>query len=123
METEALMNKKYFFLGIPLLLSVAFSVLLTLEPIQTIESSLYDMLLRIKPEVIEDEDLVLVNIDDLTITNINMYPLGRDIFADGLLLMKELGTAWAILDIEFIDKSPAGLNNQYLERTDSQSFF
>jgi adenylate cyclase len=115
METEALMNKKYFFLGIPLLLSLAFSLLLTLEPIQTIESSLYDMLLRIKPEVKEDESLVLVNIDDLTITNINMYPLGRDIFADGLILMRELGTEWAILDIEFIDKSPAGLNNQYLE--------
>ena len=109
------MNKKYFFLGIPLLLSIAFSLLLTLEPIQNIENSIYDMLLRIKPEVKENEDLVLVNIDDLTITNINMYPLGRDIFADGLLLMKELGTNWAILDIEFIDKSPAGLNNQYLE--------
>ncbi len=109
------MNKKYFFLGIPLLLSIAFSLLLTMEGIQTIESSLYDMLLRLKPEVKENEDLVLVNIDDLTITNINMYPLSRDIFADGLLLMKELGAAWAILDIEFIDKSPAGLNNQYLE--------
>ncbi|WP_168203547.1 CHASE2 domain-containing protein [Oceanispirochaeta crateris] len=109
------MNKKYMFLGIPLLLSILFSSLLTLESFQTIENSVYDLMLRIKPKVVEDEDLLLVNIDDLTITNINMYPLSRDIFADGLILMRELGAEYAILDIEFIDKSPAGLNNRYLE--------
>jgi adenylate cyclase len=112
---EVFMKKRYMFLGIPLLLSLLFSFLLTLEPYQKIVKSVYDLLLRIKPEVAEDQDLLLVNIDDLTITNINMYPLSRDIFADGLILMRELGAEYAILDIEFIDKSPAGLNNKYLE--------
>jgi len=112
---EALMNKRYLFLGIPLFLGILFSVLLTVESYQKVENSMYDLLLRIKPVVKEDKDLLLVNIDDLTITNINMYPLSRDIFADGLMLMKELGASYAVLDIEFIDKSPAGLNNKYLE--------
>ncbi|MDC7233001.1 MAG: adenylate/guanylate cyclase domain-containing protein [Spirochaetales bacterium] len=109
------MNKRILYLAIPILLSGLFSLLLTTESFQSSEYSIYDLLLRIKPEVEEDENLLLVNIDDLSITNINMYPIGRDIFADGLMLMKELGAAYAVLDIEFIDKSPAGLNNQYLE--------
>jgi adenylate cyclase len=116
------MNKKLIFLGIPILLSILFSLLLTTESFQSTEYSVYDMLLRIKPKVTEDEDLLLVNIDDLSITNINMYPLSRDIFADGLMLMKELGAEYAVLDIEFIDKSPAGLNNQYLEEQIPQRF-
>lgn len=116
------MNKKYIYLGIPILLSILFSLLLTTESFQSTEYSVYDLLLHIKPEVTEDEDLLLVNIDDLSITNINMYPISRDIFADGLMLMKELGAAYAVLDIEFIDKSPAGLNNQYLEEQIPQHF-
>ncbi len=107
--------KKYYILGIPLLFSVLFSFFLYLGPGMGVEHSLYDLLLHIKPKVKEDEHLLQVNIDDLTITNINMYPLSRDIFADGLMLMRELGAAWSLLDIEFIDKSPAGLNNQYLQ--------
>lgn len=116
------MNKKYIYLGIPLLLSILFSLLLTTESFQSTEYSIYDMLLRIKPELTEDEDLVLVNIDDLSISNINMYPISRDIFADGLMLMKELGAEYAVLDIEFIDRSPAGLNNKYLEEKLPQKF-
>ncbi len=109
------MKNRYLFLGIPLFLGILFSVLLSVESYRNIENSMYDLLLRIKPVVKEDQDLLLVNIDDLTITNINMYPISRDIFADGLMLMKELGASYAVLDIEFIDKSPAGLNNKFLE--------
>jgi len=112
---EVYMNKRYLFLGIPLFLGVLFSILLTVDSYHNVENSMYDLLLRIKPVVREDENLLLVNIDDLTITNINMYPISRDIFADGLILMRELGASYAVLDIEFIDKSPAGLNNKFLE--------
>ncbi len=116
------MNKKLLFLGIPVLLTLLFSLLLTTEKFQTIEYSIYDLLLQIKPGVTEDEDLVLVNIDDQTITTINMYPISRDIFADGLMLMREMGADYAVLDIEFIDKSPAGLNNRYLEEKIPEHF-
>ena len=116
------MNRKVLFLGIPLLLTVLFSLLLTTEDFQNTEYSVYDLLLHLKPAVTEDEDLVLVNIDDLSITTINMYPISRDIFADGLMLMREMGADYAILDIEFIDKSPAGLNNAYLEEKIPEQF-
>jgi len=109
------MNKKPLLLGIPLLISLLFSSLLFVEFYRSLESKVYDLLLHVKPEVQEAEDLLLVTIDDPTITHINMYPLSRDIFADGLILMRELGADYAILDIEFIDRSPSGINNQYLD--------
>ena len=116
------MNKKFMTIGIPLLISLFLSSLLFVDGYYSIESKIYDLLLHIKPEIQEQEELLLVNIDDLTITNINMYPVSRDIFADGLILMKELGADYAILDIEFIDRSPAGINNRYLEEQIPDSF-
>ncbi len=109
------MNKKILDIGIPVLISLLLSSLLFFEGYYNFENKVYDMLLHIKPDVSENEDILLVNIDDLTITNINMYPISRDIFADGLILMREMGADYAILDIEFIDRSPAGINNKYLE--------
>ncbi|OQY35641.1 MAG: hypothetical protein B6241_00165 [Spirochaetaceae bacterium 4572_59] len=109
------MNKKFITIGIPFLLSLLLSSLLFVEGYYSFESKMYDLLLHIKPEVEEQKELLLVNIDDPTITNINMYPISRDIFADGLILMKEMGADYVMLDIEFIDKSPGGINNQYLE--------
>ncbi len=109
------MKKKFFVLTIPLFIALFFSLLLLLDNYRNIEYKMYDILLHIKPEVEEKEELLLVNIDDLTISNINMYPISRDIFADGLILMKELGAEYALLDIEFIDRSPAGINNRFLE--------
>ena len=109
------MTRKLLSIGIPLGIALLFSILLLSEGYINIENKVYDQLLHIKPEVTEQEELLLVNIDDLSISNINMYPISRDIFADGLILMKEMGADYALLDIEFIDRSPAGINNRYLE--------
>ncbi len=109
------MFKKLISLTISLLIGTVFSLLLLSDGYRNLENKMYDLLLHIKPQVEEQEELLLVNIDDLTISNINMYPISRDIFADGLILMKELGADYAVLDIEFIDRSPAGINNRILE--------
>ena len=109
------MFKKLISLAISLLIGIVFSLLLLSDGYRNLENKMYDLLLQIKPEVEEQKELLLVNIDDLTISNIDMYPISRDIFADGLILMKELGADYSILDIEFIDRSPAGINNRLLE--------
>jgi adenylate cyclase len=78
------------------------------------QSTTYDLFLHTAPPVPEDPRLLLVDIDDPTIATINMYPLSRDIMADGLVLLREAGAETAILDIEFVDTSPRGVNESYL---------
>ncbi len=81
----------------------------------SLDNRLFDFLLRLKPPVEEDQNIVLLEIDDETITTIDMYPLGRDITADGLILLKEFEPAWTMLDIEFVDRSPTGIDLNFLD--------
>jgi len=104
------MKKVIIALIIPVISAILFTGLLYIDFYKALDSKLYDLMLRIRPGIEQDERLLIVDIDDLTITNINMYPLSRDIFADGIVLMKEFDPFWGILDIEFVDRSPSGIN-------------
>lgn len=116
------MKKVLTALIIPLISAALFSGLLFTEFYRGLDSKLYDLMLRLRPGIQQDERLLIVDVDDRTITNINMYPLSRDIFADGVILMKEFNPYWAVLDIEFVDRSPAGINLDVLNRTIPQEF-
>lgn len=116
------MKKTLFALLIPIITAVLFTGLLFTEFYRGLDSKLYDQMLRIRPGIDQDERLLIVDIDDLTITNINMYPLSRDIFADGIVLMKEFNPFWAVLDIEFVDRSPAGINLDVMNRKIPEEF-
>ena len=120
------MKKVLLALIIPVISALIFSGLLYIDFYSTLDSKLYDLMLRIRPGIEQDERLLIVDIDDLTITNINMYPLSRDIFADGIVLMKEFNPYWGILDIEFVDRSPSGINlavmNKHIPEEFSRTF-
>ncbi|MDF1568420.1 MAG: adenylate/guanylate cyclase domain-containing protein [Spirochaetaceae bacterium] len=95
--------------------TLLFTGLLYVDFYRSLDSRFYDLLIRIKPGIQEDDSILLVEVDDQTISEVNMYPLSRDIFADGLILLKEFEPGWTILDIEFVDRSPAGINLDYLD--------
>lgn len=108
--------KKIIPLFIPVLIPILIISLSFTEQIKNLERKIYDILLLIKPGIEEDKDLLLVTIDDPTIAEVNMYPIGRDIMADGVIVLKELGTERVCFDIEFVDKSPRGINEDYLKK-------
>ncbi|MBB6479732.1 adenylate/guanylate cyclase domain-containing protein [Spirochaeta isovalerica] len=116
------MKKVLTALVVPLISAALFSGLLFTEFYRGLDSKLYDLMLRIRPGIHQDERLLIVDVDDRTITNINMYPLSRDIFADGIILMKEFNPFWAVLDIEFVDRSPAGINLDVMNRNIPEEF-
>ena len=116
------MKKVLSALIIPVLSALLFTGLLYTEFFQGLDSKLYDLMLRTRPGIKQDERLLIIDIDDLTITNINMYPLSRDIFADGIVLMKEFNPFWGILDIEFVDRSPSGINLSVLDKQIPEEF-
>jgi adenylate cyclase len=89
---------------------------------RTIEWRIYDLLLHLRPAVSEHEAITLLVVDDTTINTINMYPLSRDFMAEGLIVLSELGAKYTTFDVEFVDKSPRGVDAAYLESELPQQF-
>ncbi|MCG8452064.1 MAG: CHASE2 domain-containing protein [Spirochaetales bacterium] len=111
------MNKLWPPLVAALVGTLLFVGFMAMDSYRTLDSRLYDLMLRLKPAIEEDESILLLEVDDRTISEVNMYPIGRDIFADGLVLLAEFEPAWTMLDVEFVDRSPSGINLDYLENT------
>ena len=99
---------------IPVILVLLFSAM-NFFPFYTAgEHFFFDLFLHFTPGAPEDEKIVLLNIDDLAIARVGMFPWSRSIMADGLILMKEMGASSAVFDIEYTEESPMGLNGEFL---------
>lgn len=62
----------------------------------------------------EGAEVRLVEFDDPTIEKIGYWPVSRNIIADGLITLRELGARRAVIDIEYSDPSPRGVSGEYL---------
>lgn len=101
---------------IPIVVVMLFSVLSLFNFFDSGERGLFDLLLHIKPAVTEDKSILLIDIDDPSIAQVGVWPWSRDIMADGLILMKEMGAEYAVFDIEYTEQSPLGVNANVLEK-------
>lgn len=73
---------------------------------EKLEYRSYDLLLKLKKDPPVSDKIVQLNIDDGSINQLGDWPWSRDIFADTLIRMKELGAASAVFDIEYISPAP-----------------
>ena len=108
-------KNRYLFL-IPLIIAAFFSTANFTRLYRIIDNKLYDFLLRVKPGIPENESILFVDIDDVAISKVGIFPWSRDIMADGLILMKEFDANYAVFDIEYTDKSPRGINDDVLSK-------
>jgi len=76
------------------------------------ELKLYDLRFKLKPPVAEWDKLYFVNIDDNSTVALGQFPWTRDIYAKGLMTMKELGITQIAFDVMFPDPSPKQLNDE-----------
>ena len=72
---------------------------------EKLDLRLYDGLLHLTKEPPMSEKIMVVAISDEDIDNLGEWPWSRDIIADVLIRLKELGAAAGIFDIEYISKS------------------
>lgn len=100
---------------IPVTVTLFFSVLSLFSFFEAGEKIIFDIFLHIKPSVNEDKSVLLIDIDDPSIAQVGVWPWSRDIMADGLILMKELGAEYAVFDIEYTEQSPLGVNSKVLK--------
>ncbi len=79
------------------------------------EYGMYDTLLMLKPAPTERKDILLVNIDDAAIEEIGAWPWSRDIIADAILRLREVGARYSVFDIEYLSPGQPGVNRSYVK--------
>ncbi len=101
---------------VPLAVSLVIVLLNLFTPFDAVERRLYDGLLNLRPAVPEHPSLLILEVDDLTIAKVGAWPVGRNLMADGLITMREFGASYVVFDIEYVDKSPLGVNAEVLNQ-------
>ena len=115
-------TKLLFELSLPIIIAALLVFFNFVGFYKNIESAIYDQLLHIKRPVQEHGSILLLDIDDTAINKVGTFPWSRDIMADGLIVMKEFDAAYAVFDIEYVNKSPRGLNAEFLENEIPNTF-
>ena len=103
--------KKYTFLLIPFISIVVCSFLI----FTSLDNKIADLFQRALPKLNESDNVVMVNIDDSSVNAIGTWPFSREVYADALVVLKDLGARAAIFDLSFLDKSQAKVNKEYVE--------
>jgi adenylate cyclase len=96
--------------------ALVFSLLYLTDFFSMAEERIYDLFLRFRPRRERFDQAVFLDVDDQAIAHVGVFPWPRSVVADGLLRLKEYGARAVIFDIEYIDKSPPGLDVLYLNR-------
>ncbi len=110
-------EKHRYDIYIPLAFLIVLLLLYTTDIYENPDNQIYDTFLRLKRPVSENPDILLLNIDDLAISKVGMFPWTRDIMADGLILLAEFDAGYAVFDIEYTEKSLRGINPDVFEKT------
>ncbi len=101
-------------LYVPVALAAFFAVLVLLGATRGLENGVYDAFLHLRPGPAESRDILLIDIDDRAVARVGTWPVARTVIADGLMLLGEFGADQAVFDIEYVDKSPRGVNQEVL---------
>jgi adenylate cyclase len=104
------MYKKYSFLLIP----AAVTLLCALLFFTTIDNKIFDLFLRAVPSLTEDESILIITIDDDSINYAGVFPWTRDLYADAIIFLREMGADAAAFDLSFLDPSTAQVDLEYL---------
>ncbi len=99
---------------VPFLVVSVFVILNFTTFYKNAEWKAYDMMLHIKPPIEENKSLLFVDVDDIAISKVGVWPWSRNIMADGLILMREFNAKYAVFDIEYTEKSPLGVDYRFL---------
>jgi adenylate cyclase len=103
-------------LAIGLAPGLIFALLYAAGALGWAEDRIYDLFLHGRPDRERIDHVVFLDVDDDAVAYNGVFPWPRSIMADGFLRLKEYGAAVAVLDIEFIDRGPEGVDSVYLNR-------
>jgi adenylate cyclase len=94
--------------------ALVFSSLYLFPFFHAAEARVYDAFLRLSPRRDRIDRVVFLDVDDQAIARVGVFPWPRRVMAEAFLRLKEYGAELAVLDIEYIDKSPTYVDEVYL---------
>ena len=105
------MKNKNIFISfiIKLIVAIVFFLFCIFGLFELLDFRLYDALIKLRKEPVQNEKIMLIKIDDPSIKELGEWPWSRDVIAEALLRMKELGAESAIFDIEYISPTKNGI--------------
>jgi len=78
-----------------------------------IDNQIFDLFLRIIPSLTENEKVFVLTLDDDSMAYAGGFPFRREVMADVLILLKELGVDTIAFDLSFLDESALRFNSDY----------
>ena len=112
------MNFEFIFNGFKKKIIFYFSILLVLTSVlielmggfKKADNTFFDVMLRYASEPKASEEIVFLDIDDESLDAVGSWPWTRDILADVVISMKELGASDITFDIEYLSPSQHGID-------------
>jgi len=79
----------------------------------SLDNKFFDLFLRLLPSLTEDEKVFILTLDDDSINYAGGFPFRREVMADVVILLKELGVQTIAFDLSYLDESPHRLDPEY----------
>jgi adenylate cyclase len=79
----------------------------------TTDNKIYDLFLRALPPLREHEKVYVLTLDDDSIAYAGGFPFRREVMADVVALLRELGAGSITFDLNYLDESPQRLDREY----------
>ena len=89
---------------------ILLSMLLFLTPL---DSKFFDLFLRVLPSLTENDKVYVLTLDDDSISYAGGFPFRREVMADVVVLLKEIGVNSIAFDLSYLDESPQRLDPAY----------
>jgi adenylate cyclase len=79
----------------------------------SLDNKFFDLFLRFLPSLTEDKNVYVLTLDDDSINYAGGFPFRREVMADVVILLKELGVQTIAFDLSYLDESPHRLDPEY----------
>ena len=79
----------------------------------SLDNKFFDFFLRFLPSLTENEKVFVLTLDDDSINYAGGFPFRREVMADVVILLKELGVQTIAFDLSYLDESPYRIDPEY----------
>src|SRR5215475_11464269 len=70
----------------------------------SLDNKFFDLFLRLLPSLTENEKVYVLTLDDDSINYAGGFPFRREVMADVVILLKELGVQTIAFDLSYLDE-------------------
>jgi adenylate cyclase len=105
------MKIKHTFWVFPLVVTLVCGLLL----FTPLDNKVYDLFLRAIPKLTEDPSVLVITVDDAAINGAGIFPWTRDILADAIVFLREMGANTVAFDLSYLDNSSLKVDPRYIQ--------